>query len=307
MSPTQFDKAIQSAKRRDDNSPAIHRRVTGLKGIFKSPKRTAEIVRLAQQSINPLSPASRALRSLLAPRPGTEVLGYYPSSASRTDNLICTIGTAALSLLIVSLFIAAACQRQVAQADKPLKPPEQQTETRALPANSSPNLKLIIDSAIDQVGKTTSYDPSYQKLEYPNGDVPIETGVCSDVIVRAFRHSGIDLQKDVHEDMTSNFSEYPTRWGLRGPDANIDHRRVPNLQTYFARKGKSLSSTSGSENFLPGDIVTWDLGGGVDHIGIVVNVWNKPTQRYLMVHNMGAARMEDVLFAWKITGHYRYF
>ena len=209
-------------------------------------------------------------------------------------------------LALLALF-AAACQQQTARVVKPLKPPEQQTETRALPANSSPNLKLVIDDAVEQVGKTTGYDASYQKIEYPNGDVPIETGVCSDVIVRAFRKAGIDLQKDVHEDMKDNFSAYPTRWSLKGTDANIDHRRVPNLQTYFTRKGKSLPTGGSSETFLPGDIVTWDLGGGLDHIGLVVNVWSKPSQRYLMVHNMGAARMEDVLFAWKITGHYRYF
>jgi len=211
-------------------------------------------------------------------------------------------------LLVLGLFLAAACQQQVARAVKPLKPPEQQTETRPLPANSSPNLKLVIDGAVEQIGKTTSYDASYQKIEYPNGDVPIDTGVCSDVIVRAFRKGGIDLQKDVHEDMKGNFSSYPTRWGLKGTDANIDHRRVPNLQAYFSRKGKSLLTTGGSENFLPGDIVTWDLGGGVDHVGLVVNVWSKPSQRFLIVHNIGAGTsMEDVLFAWKITGHYRYF
>jgi uncharacterized protein YijF (DUF1287 family) len=210
-------------------------------------------------------------------------------------------------ILALGLLLTPACQQQIARS-KPLKPPEQQTETRALPANSSPTLKLLIDGTVDQVGKTTSYDPSYQRIEYPNGDVPLETGVCSDVVVRAFRKGGIDLQKDVHEDMKGNFSAYPTRWGLKGTDVNIDHRRVPNLQTYFTRKGKSLVTTSGSENFLPGDIVTWDLGGGVDHVGLVVNVWSKPTQRYLIVHNIGSGTMmEDVLFSWKITGHYRYF
>jgi len=211
------------------------------------------------------------------------------------------------AVAIASLFVLA-CQKQVARTLKPVKPPEQQTETRALPAKSSPNLKLVIDGATEQVGKTTGYDPSYQKIDYPNGDVPIETGVCSDVIVRAFRKAGIDLQKDVHEDMKENFSAYPTKWGLSGTDANIDHRRVPNLQTYFTRKGKSLATDGDSETFLPGDIVTWDLGGGVDHVGLVTNVWYKPSQRYLIVHNIGAGtRMEDVLFAWKITGHYRYF
>src|SRR5437870_5600108 len=212
-------------------------------------------------------------------------------------------------LLASTVWFAVACQRPAAKTVEPLKPPAQLTETTSLPANSSPNLKVVIDGAIDQVGKTTSYDPSYQKIDYPNGDVPIESGVCSDVIVRAFRKASIDLQKDVHEDMKSNFAAYPTKWGLNGTDSNIDHRRVPNLQTYFVRKGKSLSTATASENFLPGDIVTWDLGGGADHIGIVVNVWYKPTQRYLVVHNIGCCgtHMDDSLFAWKITGHYRYF
>jgi uncharacterized protein len=210
--------------------------------------------------------------------------------------------------LTLALFTFAACQQQVARTLKPVRPPEQQTESRPLAANLSPVLKLTIDGAIDQVGMTTGYDPSYQKIDYPNGDVAIETGVCSDVIVRAFRKGGIDLQKDVHEDMKNNFSAYPTKWGLSKPDSNIDHRRVPNLQAYFTRKGKSLATVTGNENFLPGDIVTWDLGGGVDHVGMVVNVWYKPSQRYLIVHNIGAGtRMEDVLFNWKITGHYRYF
>jgi len=214
-----------------------------------------------------------------------------------------------LLLLVLTSVLAMACQQQVARVVSPLKPPEQQTEIRALPDSSSPQLKLVIDDAIDQVGKTTGYDPSYQKIEYPNGDVPIETGVCSDVIVRAFRKAGIDLQKDVHEDMKSNFSVYPTRWGLKSPDTNIDHRRVPNLQTYFTRKAKSLATMGGSETFLPGDIITWDLGGGYDHIGMVTNVWYKPSQRYLIVHNIGnnGTHMDDSLFAWKITGHYRYF
>lgn len=220
-----------------------------------------------------------------------------------------TAANAASGVVVVVLaMILVSCQQQVAKSRPPLKPPEQQVETRALPANSSPNLKLIIDGATEQVGKTTTYDPSYQKIDYPNGDVAIETGVCSDVIVRAFRKAAIDLQKDVHEDMKDNFSAYPTRWGLSGPDANIDHRRVGNLMTYFARRAKSLSTDGDSATFLPGDIVTWDLGFGTEHIGMVVNVWYKPSQRHLIVHNIGAGtRMEDVLFSWKITGHYRYF
>jgi len=212
----------------------------------------------------------------------------------------------ALMFTTIALLLSPSCQKQVART-RPLKPPEPDTEVHALAPNSSAALKAIIDGAIDQIGKTTSYDPSYQKIDYPNGDVPIETGVCSDVIVRAFRKANIDLQKDIHEDMQANFSAYPTRWGLKAPDANIDHRRVPNLMTYFSRHGKTLV-TKDSDTFLPGDIITWDLGTGTDHVGMLVNVWYKPTRHYLIVHNIGAGtRMEDVLFAWKITGHYRYF
>src|SRR6266478_7875801 len=147
-------------------------------------------------------------------------------------------------LLALAILAGAACQHQIARAVKPLKPPEQQTETRTLPGNSSPNLKLVIDGAIEQIGKTTSYDPSYQKIEYPNGDVPMETGVCSDVVVRAFRKAGIDLQKEVHDDMKANFSAYPTKWGADVVDSNIDHRRVLNLMTFFDRRGKSLAVTA---------------------------------------------------------------
>jgi len=216
--------------------------------------------------------------------------------------------TALIILFSVALLFSLSCQRQIARTRQPLRPPEQQTEVHALAVNSSPELKAIVDGANDQVGKTTGYDPSYQKIDYPNGDVPIETGVCSDVIVRAFRNGGIDLQKEVHVDMKSSFSAYPTKWGLKSPDANIDHRRVPNLQTFFARKGKSLSTNNDSDSYLPGDIVTWDLGGGTDHVGMVTNYWYKPSRRYLIVHNIGGGtRMEDVLFSWKVTGHYRYF
>jgi uncharacterized protein len=214
----------------------------------------------------------------------------------------------ALILSTALILIAVSCQQQSARTRAPLRPPEQETEVRALASNSSPALKVVIDGAMDQIGKTTSYDPSYQKLDYPNGDVPIETGVCSDVIIRAFRKANVDLQKDVHEDMKASFAAYPTRWGLKSPDSNIDHRRVPNLETYFVRKGKSQAITNRSEDFQPGDVVTWDMGTGQDHIGMVTNIWYKPSQRYLIVHNIGAGtRMEDVMFAWKITGHYRYF
>jgi len=226
----------------------------------------------------------------------------------RSNRISGKSGSLRAGYLTLVILMCAGCARQTAEMRRPLKPPEEQTEVRALPANSSPKLKVVIDGAVEQVGRTTGYDPSYQKISYPNGDVPIETGVCSDVIVRAFREAGIDLQEDVHEDMKKNFAAYPGRWGLSGPDPNIDHRRVPNLMTYFTRQGKSLSTGGSSDNFLPGDIVTWDLGGGTDHIGMIANLWYKPSQRYLIVHNIGGGtRMEDALFSWKITGHYRYF
>ena len=213
-----------------------------------------------------------------------------------------------LPATLLAVFLLSLSCRHQAFESRPRTPPPEQTETRPLPANSSPKLALLIAGTTEQIGKTTGYDPSYQSIDYPNGDVPIETGVCSDVIVRAFRKAGIDLQKDIHEDMKETFSAYPTRWGLSKPDANIDHRRVPNLATYFTREGKSLTTSGSSDNFLPGDIVTWNLGMGTDHVGMVVNIWYKPSKRYLVVHNIGGGvRMEDVLFSWKITGHYRYF
>jgi uncharacterized protein len=157
--------------------------------------------------------------------------------------------------------------------------------------------------ARQQVGVTTGYDPSYVRLAYPGGDVPIQTGVCSDVVIRALRGLGIDLQVRVHEDMRANFSKYPKRWGLKRPDTNIDHRRVPNLATYFTRRGYSLAVTQNAANYKPGDIVAMKIP--VDHIGIVSDR-TTPDGVPLVIHNVGAgAQEEDVLFRWKIVGHYR--
>jgi uncharacterized protein YijF (DUF1287 family) len=179
---------------------------------------------------------------------------------------------------------------------------------RPLAAETSPTLRNVIEAALEQTKYTLYYDQSYTKISYPGGDVPQEGGACTDVIVRAFRKGGVDLQKEVHEDMEQNFAAYPTKWGLKSPDPNIDHRRVPNLRTFFERKGKSLAVTKRAEDYLPGDVVTWDLGGGMDHVGLVTNLWSEETQNYLIVHNIGGgARVENVLFAWRITGHYRYF
>ena len=171
-------------------------------------------------------------------------------------------------------------------------------------------LLKLAEAASARAHLTVRYDPAYVRIAYPNGDVPSDTGVCTDEVIRSYRVLGIDLQKEVHEDMVENFSAYPNqrRWQLAHTDSNIDHRRVPNLQVFFARKGKSLPITAGPEDYLPGELVSWDLGGGVPHIGIVVNKRSPDGLRYLIEHNIGAGpKVEDVLFSWKITGHYRYF
>ena len=169
------------------------------------------------------------------------------------------------------------------------------------------NLDLVT-AARQQVGVTTVYDGSYRVLAYPGGDVPIERGVCTDVIVRALRMArALDLQKLVHEDMRRNFADYPSRrrWGLTRPDANIDHRRVPNLMKYFERAGDAQPVSRRAADYLPGDFVTWDLGGGVPHIGIVSDR-NAVTGVPLVIHNIGAgAREDDILFRYTITGHFR--
>jgi hypothetical protein len=170
----------------------------------------------------------------------------------------------------------------------------------ALSLLAQPAASRVVEGARRQVGKTLSYDPAYRRLAYPGGDVPLETGVCTDVIVRAYRHAGVDLQVLVHEDMKAHFSAYPRNGGLRKPDPNIDHRRVPNLATFFRRKGASLPVTRRAADYRPGDVVTWRLPSGVPHIGLVTG----PRQ---VVHNISnGARQEDVLFAYEVTGHYRY-
>ncbi len=165
----------------------------------------------------------------------------------------------------------------------------------------------LADSTLTLTKQIVRYDPTYFQLDYPNGDVPQDKGVCTDVVIRAYRKFGIDLQKEVHEDMKSNFSKYPKNWGLSKPDKNIDHRRVPNLMTFFTRHGATKPITTNSKDYLPGDIVCWNLGGSVTHIGIVVKKKSADGQRHLIVHNIGGGQViEDCLFNFKIIGHYRY-
>ena len=167
-------------------------------------------------------------------------------------------------------------------------------------------LKLS-DAALELTKDHVVYDPSYFSIGYPNGDVPSGKGVCTDVVIRAYRKLGIDLQQKVHEDMKGNFSKYPQRWKLTRPDKNIDHRRVPNLMTFFSRFGEELSISQNAADYKPGDIVCWNLGGAITHIGVVVNKKSADGRRFLIVHNIGGGQVvEDVLFSYKIIGHYRY-
>jgi uncharacterized protein YijF (DUF1287 family) len=213
-----------------------------------------------------------------------------------------------LSLLV--LFLTVACQTNFQSTA--------QTKETAVSINSekpkfaeieSDAIKKLLESAVEQTTLTKKYDPTYVVIPYPNGDVPVEKGVCTDVVIRAFRRAGVDLQRAVHEDMTKNFSVYPKKWNLSKPNTNIDHRRVPNLQTFFTRQGKSLAITDKADDYKPGDVVAWDLDGkGTTHIGLVSNFYDAATKRYLIIHNIGGGtRAEDVIFDWKIIGHFRYF
>ena len=165
----------------------------------------------------------------------------------------------------------------------------------------------ISDSAIELTKKNVTYDGAYYKIPYPNGDVPDTIGVCTDVVIRTYRAIGLDLQKEVYEDIKANFELYPQFWGQKKPDTNIDHRRVPNLMKYFERQGAEVSITNNGKDYLPGDVVSWSLQGGLTHIGIVVNKKSNDNKRFMVVHNIGRGQvLEDCLFDFKITGHYRF-
>ena len=169
----------------------------------------------------------------------------------------------------------------------------------------------LISAARKQIGVTTGYDARYQRLDYPNGDVAISSGVCTDVVIRGLRHQNIDLQQLVHEDMRAHFAEYPKLWQLKRADKNIDHRRVPNLQNYFTRRGWALklpvsAQARAADEFVPGDLVTWMLPGNLPHIGIVSDKKASADGNYLVLHNVGqGTQEEDALESWPQTGHFR--
>ncbi len=168
--------------------------------------------------------------------------------------------------------------------------------------------QALSDAGIAIIDPAVRYDAAYVSILYPNGDVAPGHGVCTDVIIRAYRRLGIDLQREIHEDMVAHFDQYPALWGLKKPDSNIDHRRVQNLQTFFTHRHASLPVSQRATDYQPGDIVTWDLGHGLVHIGLVVDrPSSTDSHRHLIVHNIGNGQvLADCLFDFKITGHYRY-
>jgi uncharacterized protein YijF (DUF1287 family) len=168
--------------------------------------------------------------------------------------------------------------------------------------------KKLVDAAVERTKHIVRYNGAYRNINFPNGDVPDDIGVCTDVVIRSYRKLGIDLQKDLHEDMKQNFFLYPRLWGLTKPDTNIDHRRVPNLRTFFIRNGVVLPVTQNSNDYVAGDIVTWMLPGNLAHIGIVIDLRSEDGNKPFIVHNIGLGPViEDILFDYQITGHYRYY
>lgn len=218
-----------------------------------------------------------------------------------------------LSLLVAFLFVvggtaASAAPRQRTYANNSAFIKEWLTR---YPANAAAGAdadfaRKLSDAALAQTKEKIVYDPSYFKIAYPGGDVPAGRGVCTDVVIRAYRALNDDLQVDVHEDMAAHFADYPDLWKRGAPDTNIDHRRVPNLMVFFGRHGAAVPITKNVADYLPGDLVAWDLGGGVTHIGMVVDR-RSAGGRPMIVHNIGyGPKLEDTLFDWKIIGHFRY-
>lgn len=165
----------------------------------------------------------------------------------------------------------------------------------------------LTDAALERTRHIVRYDGAYRSIPYPGGDVPSGIGVCTDVLIRSYRVLGIDLQKEIHEDMAEAFSDYPKRWGLSTPDPNIDHRRVPNLEVFFGRHGERLPVTNTPEDYQPGDLVSW-MVGPLPHIGIVVPIRSVDGRRFQVVHNIGRGpELEDMLFDYPIVGHFRYY
>lgn len=178
-----------------------------------------------------------------------------------------------------------------------------------IPRSDEPKgfVHALSEASLEQTRYMVRYDASYRRIDFPNGDVPANTGVCADVVVRSYRKLGIDLQKEMNDEMKSDFDAFPKKWGLKAPDTNIDHRRVPNLQVFFTRRGLVLPITKNAQDYQPGDIVTWSVWGK-PHTGIVVDQPSSNGRRFMVVHNIGRGpELEDMLFDYDITGHFRYY
>ena len=218
-----------------------------------------------------------------------------------------------LNLLFVGGFLwsAFACTqkkdaRPISSHDVLREVPSQKIVSKRVPVKKSFSFRLAKE-AEKRLKAAVRYDGRYCKIAYPMGDVPAHIGVCTDVVIRSYRGVGIDLQERVHLDMKAHFSAYPKNWGLRRPDTNIDHRRVPNLMTFFTRAGARLPVSRVAADYRPGDLVVWDLGRGILHIGVVSTQRSRGTGVPLIVHNIGAGpQQNDILFSYKIIGHFRY-
>ncbi len=219
---------------------------------------------------------------------------------------------AVLFLALITVF-AAGCGQTAGLEQAPKIKIEQSERLEPSPVEKIPATERslydhVVIGARGEVERGVTYDAAYRQVDYPGGDVPTEVGACTDVVIRAFRNGGVDLQQLVHEDMRVNFRQYPQNWGLNGPDANIDHRRVPNLVKFFQRHGQTLTMSTDEEKLAEwqwGDVVFWRFSNGLDHCGIISDRTNKDGLP-LVIHNAGMAREEDCLTRWEITGHFRY-
>ena len=218
-------------------------------------------------------------------------------------NVVLSFGLLLLTLAVV------ACQP--AQEPAAAAPEQPQAQMLSLPSSSrapETSAHALMNSARRRIPLRETYDPSYFAISYPNGDVPNDRGVCTDVVIRAYREIGLDLQALVHEDMAENFGAYPKLWGLRSADKNIDHRRVPNLQRFFERQDAEVRVTANPRDYRPGDLVTWMLPGNLPHIGIVSDRQVAGGSRPLILHNIGHGTSEDdIFFTYRITRHYRFY
>lgn len=209
--------------------------------------------------------------------------------------------------IFVFLLGFTSCKKQEKSSENSTLISEKQEITEI--ANPNSFEEKLSNAAISIIDPEVVYTPDYVKLKYPNGDVPPKTGVCTDVIIRAYRKLNIDLQKEVHEDMVAHFNKYPNlkKWGLKTTDKNIDHRRVPNLEVFFGRKGKKLAITQNAADYKTGEIITWMINDKLPHIGIVTHLKSEDGKRNLIIHNVGGGQvLEDCLFSYTIVGHYKY-